>query len=87
MKKVIIYRLNQEAQQDILVECNLTDEGVKFDGDQQMAEMLLKNGITDYDTKTIIFPKDGLRFLEQMKYNFHSGYLNATDIIEDEHSR
>lgn len=86
MMKVKIYKLNNQAKQELIVECALVDNIVECSGDEQLVHSLNTEGIKDY-TQTPgakLFPKDGLKFLEQLKYNFKSGYLNATNIITEE---
>lgn len=67
-----------------MVTCTLDDNGVTCVGEQNFVDSLNQKGIFDY-TSTVdkkLFPKDGLAFLEQLKFNFKSGYLNASDVKE-----
>lgn len=85
MKKVIIYKLKAEGTQEEIVTCTLEVDGtVKLSGQENFVKNLERSGIVDYEAPdgAMLFPKDGLRFLEQLKFNFKSGYLNATDVIE-----
>ena len=85
MAKVEIYKLQNDGTQTIVVACKLEDNKVICEGEDKIfIENLIKDGITDYsgDERNILFPKDGLKFLEQLKYNFKSGYLNASEIKE-----
>ena len=50
-----------------------------------MVENLKAEGIKNYADESgdsRLFFKDGLKFLEQLKFNFKSGYLNASDVLE-----
>ena len=85
MKKVNIYKLNNDGIQSVVVVCELAGRQVICKGEETLARNLEKDGIKDYaskDGKTLYF-KDGLNFLKQLKFNFKSGYLNASDIIEE----
>lgn len=81
MKKVEIYKLDNQGKQTLIAECRLINELVECVGEEKFIEFLNSEGVRDY-TKTPpeqLFPKDGLKFLEQLKYNFKSGYLSATE--------
>ena len=82
MKIVEIYKLQNDGSQKIVITCRLEIDKVICEGDRQFVDNLMSKGIFDYsqDSKKKIYPKDGLLFLEQLKYNFKSGYLNASDI-------
>lgn len=86
MKFVQIYKLQNNGDQKIIAICRLTDLGVIFDGDPIFIKNLEKGGIRDYSNEDPeagkLFPKDGIRFLENLKFAFKSGYLVATDIQE-----
>ena len=85
MPKVEIYKLNNDGTQTTIATCKLDGDKVVCEGENKVfIENLEKDGITDYsgDERKIFFPKDGLKFLEQLKYNFKSGYLNASEIKE-----
>ena len=84
MQKVDIYQLKNENQQELVLTCKLIDGVVECEGNQKLAYHLQNEGIKDFSTEdlTIIFPKDGLKFLEQLKNNFRSAYLSATDILD-----
>ncbi|MEK7643967.1 MAG: hypothetical protein AAB390_01540 [Patescibacteria group bacterium] len=81
---VEIFKLKDGGSQSLLANCFLENGSINFKGDEKFIESLRQNGITDYSSvdKNKLFPIDGLKFLEQLKYNFRSGYLNATDIKE-----
>ena len=84
MKFVKIFKLKNDGSQSTLAFCRLVGNEVICEGDKIFVENLEKEGILDYSslTRESIFPKDGLRFLEQLKFNFKSGYLNASDVEE-----
>ena len=79
---VEIYKLENDGGQKVLAVCKMTDSGVACEGDRVFIDNLTDRGILDYgsEDKTKLFPKDGRKFLEQLKFNFKSGYLNASDI-------
>lgn len=84
MKYVEFYKLQNDGAQKIIATCYLDEKGeVQCGGDDVFVENIKKDGIKDYssqDKKGKLFLKDGLKFLEQLKFNFTSGYLNASDI-------
>lgn len=84
MRFVEIYKLQNDGGQKAIATCRMAEDVVVCEGDGALIENLAKNGILDYSQTPPqkIFPKDGLRFLEQLKYNFKSGYLNASEIKE-----
>lgn len=84
MPFVEILKLQNDGSQTVLATCKLTGGGVICEGDENFVANLNSGGIRDYssDSGQNLFPKDGLKFLEQLRYNFKSGYLNATDIKE-----
>jgi len=86
MKYIEFYKLNNDGTQATIATCQLSNEGVvECKGSENLVENLKKDGIKDYSDNsgnTRLFLKDGLRFLEQLKFNFKSGYLNASDILE-----
>lgn len=80
-----IYKLQNDGSQKVVSTCKLSDDGeVICEGEEVFTQRLMQDGILDYTQsgENKIFPKDGLRFLEQLKYNFKSGYLNASEIKE-----
>ena len=82
---VEIYKLKNDGSQQIIVVYKLVDNKVIGEGDQDFISNLEQTGIIDYaDTSSEqrLFSKDGLRFLEQLKFNFKSAYLSASDIKE-----
>lgn len=82
MNYVEIYKLENDGSQKILAVCKLSDNQVICEGDETFIQNLAEEGIRDYssENKPKLFPKDGIKFLEQLKFNFKSGYLNASDI-------
>jgi hypothetical protein len=85
MKLVEIYKLNNDGTQSIAVVCKLAGDNVICSGDEALANNLMTSGIADYAQPAMpkLFPKDGIRFLEQLKFNFRSGYLNASDVKDE----
>jgi hypothetical protein len=83
MKFVEIYRLQNEGQK-VVAECKETGGDVEIEGDPMLAMQLKYDGIIDYSSpdKKRLYPKDGEKFLEQLKNYFKSGYINASDIKE-----
>jgi len=74
--------------QNVIAMCRLQHNGtVLCEGDTTLVENL-QSGIKDYENPEgeKLYPKDGKRFLEQLKFNFTSGYLNTSDILEDKGS-
>lgn len=84
MKFVEIYTLKNNDSQKVVAICKLSNDEAICEGEKAFIENLKQRGITDYSKSPAqkLFPKDGLRFLEQLKYNFKSGYLNASDVKE-----
>lgn len=85
MKYVEFYKLQNDGSQKVIATCHLSEDGqVECEGDFVFVDNLMKDGIKDYSTpeKLTLFFKDGLKFLEQLKFNFTSGYLNASEIME-----
>ncbi len=85
MHKVEIYKLQNDGAQVVIATCRLQDGTVDCDGDMNFVTHLKEEGIIDYSQKahTKVFPKDGMLFLKQLQYNFKSGYLNASEVIEE----
>ncbi len=85
MKYVEIYKLQNNGDQKVVLKCFLRGENVEFEGEgEQLAKNLITDGIKNYLEESIeaLYPKDGLKFLQNMMYNFTSGYLNASDVLE-----
>lgn len=84
MKFVEIYVLQDDGSQKVIATCKLVNDSVVCDGDGNFVRNLNVEGVFDYSMskKQTLFPKDGIHFLEQLKFNFQSGYINASDIKE-----
>lgn len=84
MKYVEIYQLQNNGTQKTVVVCNLENETVICEGDENIINSFKKEGILNYSESppNKLFLNDGLKFLEQLKYNFKSGYLNGSDVKE-----
>ena len=55
----------------------------KLKADQPFVnEMIQKGIIGEYGKR--YFPKDGMKFLEQLKFQFNGSRMVASDIIEDD---
>jgi hypothetical protein len=85
MKYVEIYKLGNDGSQKVTLRCFLNDAGiVEITGEnEQLAKNLVRAGIKNYlqETPKTLFPTNGLHFLQNMKYYFTSGYLNASDVM------
>lgn len=80
---VEIYKLDNNGNQNIIAMCKLADgETALCEGDDVFVKNLTQNGIYDYsvEPRQKLFPKDGKKFLENLKYAFKSGYLVATEV-------
>ena len=42
-----------------------------------------QNGIVDGRDEKKCYPKDGIRFMEALKYEFCGFIINATDVLEE----
>lgn len=86
MSFVEIYKLEPNGTQTVMAVCSLQNTEVVCEGDDAFVRMLKQEGIRDYESKDFkqLFPKDGLRFLEQLKFAFRSGYLNASEVKQRE---
>lgn len=83
MKYVEIYALQNDGTQKRVAVCSLKDSEVICEGEgQELITALNQEGIKNYSGDRMLFMKDGLKFLEQLEYNFDTGYLNATGIFE-----
>ena len=88
MKFVQIYKLQNDGDQRVIATCKLLDSRVICDGDPVFIKNLEHDGIRDYSNKELgadkLSLKDGIKFLENLKFAFKSGYLVATDIQESD---
>ena len=84
MPYVEFYKLNNDGSQKIIAVCRLRDGQVDFEGDENLIKNLREQGINDYrdQNNNKLFPKDNLDFLQQLAFNFKSGYLNASEVKE-----
>ncbi len=87
MKKncyVQIYKLQNDGTQKAVAICSLIDDKVVCEGEKFLVAALSFNGIYDYSSpeRVKLYPKDGMKFLENLKFNFKSGYLNASEVIK-----
>lgn len=84
MKFVELYETQNNGSQRVVAVCTLADTGVLCTGDEVLVENLAQDGIWD-DSQTPpqkVFPQDGIRFLERLRFAFKSGYLNASEVKE-----
>ncbi|KKS38209.1 MAG: hypothetical protein A3G49_04775 [Candidatus Sungbacteria bacterium RIFCSPLOWO2_12_FULL_41_11] len=82
MPFVEIYKLKNDGSQEIIATCKINRNAVECAGRFIFIENLKNGGIRDYSSPegNKLFFKDGLLFLEQLKYNFKSGYINASEV-------
>jgi len=84
MKFVEIYKLKNDGNQEIIGICRLGADGIVVcEGDTIFCDNLRRDGIIDYSSdgfRMRLFPKDGIKFLENLKFAFRSGYLVATEV-------
>lgn len=85
MLYVEIYNTQDDGAQKTIAVCSLQKNGqVLCESENDQLIKSLGEGIKDYSDLSTgpVFPKDGIHFLKQLKYNFKSGYLNASDLIK-----
>ena len=85
MPFVEIYKIKNDGSQIVAATCHLKDGMVVCEGDEVLINNLERDGIFDYssaDPDKKLFFQDGLKFLEQLMFNFKSGYLNASAVKE-----
>lgn len=82
MQFVEIFKLKDDGSQEILATCRLIKDQVSCEGNEVFIKNIEQEGIVDYSQSSNqkIFFKDGIKFLEQLQYNFKSGYLNASKV-------
>lgn len=82
MQYVEIYKLTNMGDQKVVLKCLIKEDIVVFEGENlQIAKNFEIHGIKDFNNKKLIlYPKDGLIFLENLKHNLNSGYLNASEV-------
>jgi hypothetical protein len=68
MPFVEIYKLQNDGSQKIIATCRLVGDVVECEGDGVFVNNLSKEGIYNYSApeKSMLFPKDGMKFLEQL---------------------
>ena len=59
----------------------LEDNHIKYQGLTQVFQAYLQRGIRNHQNVTLT-PRDGLSFLENLKYHYFGAALYATDITE-----
>lgn len=86
---VELFELDREAQQKKIATFKLAaEEGrvVEIEGDERhpVLQGIKFEGIFDYKYARPgkLYPYDGIKFLDNLKYHFRSGYLLATDVKE-----
>lgn len=84
---VDLFELDSQAKQKKIATFKMNEDSpnnVETEGDQYhpVIENLRGEGIFDYKKSNPgkLYPNDGLSFLENLKYNFRSGYLSASDV-------
>ena len=84
MKFAEIYKLQDDGSQQIIAICELIDEKVVCRGNKNYVESFKRDGVVDRSKTPFkkFFPKDGLAFLEILKFLFKTAYLNASDVME-----
>jgi len=83
MKFVEIYRTQEDGSQRTIATCTLTPHGVICAGEEPFADNLAAEGIPDHSEQgKMLFPSDGIRFLEALEDAFRSGYLMASELQE-----
>ena len=84
---VDLFELDPVAKQRKIATFKMNEDSpgnVEIEGDQYhpVVENLRGEGIFDYKNAnpTKLYIHDGLSFLENLKYNFRSGYLSASEV-------
>lgn len=80
---VEIFKTERESQR-VLATCRLQEGLVVCMGDEALVDSLMRNGIVNYaaDEPPMLFPKDGIAFLQNLAPTFKSGYLMASAVQE-----
>jgi len=81
MKTVEFYRTIDEGQEIIGV-AFLRGDKVSFKDLPTKLTGELREGIRERASMTLIYPKDGVKFLEALKYAYSGSILRASDVIE-----
>lgn len=85
MKFVEIYKLQNDGSHRVVATCTLANRKVVCEGDEAFVKNLESEGIFNY-LETMpekIYPEDGILFLENLRFSFRSGYLNASKVREE----
>ncbi len=84
---VDLFELDPKAKQKKIATFKMEEDRpghIEIEGDEYhpAVESLKGEGIFDYKNclPNKLYPHDGISFLENLKYNFRSGYLSATDV-------
>ncbi|OGZ97087.1 MAG: hypothetical protein A3I44_01010 [Candidatus Sungbacteria bacterium RIFCSPLOWO2_02_FULL_51_17] len=81
---VEIYKLQNDGSQRMIASCRLAGEAAECSGEEPFVTNLMVEGIRAHADGVPLFPAEGRRFLEELKYFFTSGYMNASDVLSDE---
>ena len=87
MKKVLIKTFSEKHRKMMTSTVVKYERGEvvfsKLKADQPFVNEMIQEGIIgEYGKK--YFPKDGMKFLEQLKFQFNGSRMVASDIIEDD---
>ena len=84
---VELYELDRDANQKKIATFKLLEENggmveIECDHEHPVITSIQFEGIFDYKYAHPgkLYPQDGMSFLENLKYQFRSGYLLATDV-------
>jgi hypothetical protein len=83
MQKVNLLKTNNDGSQSLLVSCLFDGHKILLKGDEALIKTLYSEGIPCYASGKNIFPQDGPLFLNELRHVFRSGYLTATDVIDE----
>lgn len=86
MKIVRVYKTLNNGEQQALAECKLNEDNiVACTGDADFVNFLTKEGIKNYSSidPMTLYAKDGLIFLSNLKFNYKSGYIDATEVMDE----
>lgn len=83
MKYVEFYQIQNDGAQVTIATCELLNNKIVCRGDKNLIDNL-SYGICDYSSSTNkkLTLADKEKFLEQLEFNFKSGYLNASEVME-----
>jgi len=87
MKKVLIKTFSEKHRKMMTSTVVKYERGEvvfsKLKADQPFVNEMIQEGIVGEYGKRY-FPKDGMKFLEQLKFQFNGSRMVASDIIEDD---